>query len=69
MEIGRQPRTVRYRAFLKSRPQGRCPEAVWAELRARRPATAPAQSRPGGTGGPGGLRARLAGLLGLGRRG
>ncbi|NXY95181.1 type II toxin-antitoxin system PemK/MazF family toxin [Streptomyces sp. BR123] len=37
VEIGRQPRVVPYRRFLKSRPQGRCPDVVWAQLRARRP--------------------------------
>ncbi|MET9883426.1 hypothetical protein ABZZ20_09785 [Streptomyces sp. NPDC006430] len=40
VEIGREPRVVPYREFLKSRPQGRCPAGVWAQLRARRPAGA-----------------------------
>ncbi|WP_328764370.1 MULTISPECIES: hypothetical protein [unclassified Streptomyces] len=38
VEIGREPRVVPYRKFLKFRPQGPCPEAVWAQLRDRLPA-------------------------------
>ncbi|MER7461495.1 hypothetical protein [Streptomyces sp. NPDC097981] len=50
VEIGRDPRVVPYRGFLKSRPQGPCPDDVWAQLRARLPADtapeAPAASVP-----------------------
>ncbi|KPI16148.1 hypothetical protein OV450_2479 [Actinobacteria bacterium OV450] len=38
VEIGREPRIVPYRRFLKSRPQGPCPDAVWTQLRDRLPA-------------------------------
>ncbi|WP_053689184.1 hypothetical protein [Streptomyces sp. WM6372] len=47
VEIGREPRVVPYRGFLKSRPQGRCPDAVWSELQARRPAAVPAAPASG----------------------
>ncbi|MEU9416676.1 hypothetical protein [Streptomyces sp. NPDC048272] len=40
VEIGHEPRVVPYRKFLASRPQGRCPEAVWSRLRSHRPASA-----------------------------
>ncbi|MFD7631552.1 hypothetical protein ACFV7Q_37025 [Streptomyces sp. NPDC059851] len=56
VEIGRQPRVVPYRRFLKSRPQGRCPDAVWAQLQSRRPA---APARPAGTGSPQWTASRL----------
>ncbi|MFF4101797.1 hypothetical protein [Streptomyces sp. NPDC001903] len=42
VEIGREPRVVPYRGFLKSRPQGPCPPTVWDQLRARLPAAVPA---------------------------
>ncbi|MEU3775760.1 hypothetical protein AB0F11_21585 [Streptomyces sp. NPDC032472] len=41
VEIGREPRVVPYRRFLKSRPQGRCPAGVWTQLQSRRPAPPP----------------------------
>ncbi|WP_236238855.1 hypothetical protein [Streptomyces sp. CC228A] len=37
VEVGLPPRRVPYRNFLKDRPQGPCPPAVWRELRRRRP--------------------------------
>ncbi|MCX5193259.1 type II toxin-antitoxin system PemK/MazF family toxin [Streptomyces sp. NBC_00249] len=37
VEAGREPRAVRYRSFLRPRPQGRCPREVWAQLQERRP--------------------------------
>ncbi|MEU5808685.1 type II toxin-antitoxin system PemK/MazF family toxin [Streptomyces sp. NPDC047718] len=65
VEIGRQPRVVPYRRFLKSRPQGRCPDAVWAQLRARRPTPAAAPAGAGAAG-PQRAAARLLRLV-LGR--
>ncbi|MEV7526105.1 hypothetical protein [Streptomyces sp. NPDC091371] len=69
VEIGREPRTVRYRGFLRSRPQGRCPDAVFAQLQARRPAgpSPAAGSGPGRGGAPNAARgaARAASRGGL----
>ncbi|MEU6868088.1 hypothetical protein ABZ924_33485 [Streptomyces sp. NPDC046876] len=45
VEIGREPRVVPYRKFLKSRPQGRCPADVWTQLQSRRPAAPPPPPR------------------------
>ncbi|MGI5446439.1 hypothetical protein ACQEVM_11870 [Streptomyces sp. CA-243310] len=41
VEIGHEPRVVPYRKFLASRPQGRCPDVVWSQLRSRRTVSAP----------------------------
>ncbi|MFD5506658.1 hypothetical protein ACFWIB_02640 [Streptomyces sp. NPDC127051] len=54
VEIGREPRVVPYRRFLKFRPQGPCPDAVWSELQARRPAAvrSAAAAAAGAAGAP-----------------
>ncbi|MER5932029.1 hypothetical protein [Streptomyces sp. NPDC002054] len=41
VEIGQQPRKVKYGRFLANRPQGRCPDPAWQQLRAGRPADRP----------------------------
>ncbi|WP_405700165.1 hypothetical protein [Streptomyces sp. NBC_00069] len=46
VEIGREPRVVPHRKFLKSRPQGPCPDAVWSQLLDRLPAGAAAAPAP-----------------------
>ncbi|WOI61217.1 hypothetical protein [Streptomyces fradiae] len=52
VEAGLPPRRVPYRDFLKDRPQGPCPTAVWRQLRrpaaAPPPAPRPRASAPGG---------------------
>uniref|UniRef100_A0AAU2JZF3 Type II toxin-antitoxin system PemK/MazF family toxin n=1 Tax=Streptomyces sp. NBC_00049 TaxID=2903617 RepID=A0AAU2JZF3_9ACTN len=60
VEIGREPRTVPYRKFLKARPQGRCPDEVFAQLRERRPAVRPA---PAGSAAEAGLWGKVTRYL------
>ncbi|MEU2390185.1 hypothetical protein [Streptomyces sp. NPDC007369] len=60
VEIGREPRVVPYRRFLKSRPQGRCPDAVWAQLRSRRPVPAVPNGQAGAAAAAGAAGAQRA---------
>jgi hypothetical protein len=60
VEIGREPRRVRSGKFLRSQPQGRCPEAVFAQLRSRLPGPRPATVPSGGPAGSASAAASVA---------